>query len=57
MYFDRKRIDELGESQAELRQGFQELDFGYAAAASTVLFLFTALATAAFLAWRRRGRR
>jgi multiple sugar transport system permease protein len=39
------------------KQGFQELDFGYAAAASTVLFLFTALATAAFLAWRRRGRR
>ena len=25
MYFDRKRIDELGEGQAELRQGFQEL--------------------------------
>jgi multiple sugar transport system permease protein len=37
------------------KQGFQELDFGYAAAASTVLFLFTALATAGFLAWRRRG--
>ena len=39
------------------KQGFQELDFGYAAAASTVLFLFTALATAGVLAWRRRGRR
>jgi len=38
------------------KQGFQELDFGYAAAASTVLFVFTALATAAFLAWRGRGR-
>jgi multiple sugar transport system permease protein len=38
------------------KQGFQELDFGYAAAASTVLFAFTAAATAAFLAWRRRGR-
>lgn len=25
MYFDRKRIDELGAGQAELRQGFQEL--------------------------------
>jgi multiple sugar transport system permease protein len=35
------------------KQGFQELDYGYAAAASTVLFLFTALTTAAFLAWRR----
>jgi len=39
------------------KQGFQELDFGYAAAASTVLFVFTALATAAFLAWRRRSAR
>lgn len=39
------------------KQGFHELDFGYAAAASTVLFAFTALATAAFLAWRRRGQR
>lgn len=37
------------------KQGFHELDFGYAAAASTVLFAFTALATAALLAWRRRG--
>lgn len=37
------------------KQGFQELDFGYAAAASSVLFAFTALATVAFLAWRRRG--
>jgi multiple sugar transport system permease protein len=36
------------------KQGFHELDFGYAAAASTVLFAFTALATAGFLAWRRR---
>ena len=39
------------------KQGFHELDFGYAAAASTVLFAFTALATAAFLAWRRRAQR
>ena len=39
------------------KQGFQELDFGYAAAASTVLFLFTAMATAVFLAWRRSGKR
>ena len=38
------------------KQGFQELDFGYAAAASTVLFLFTAMATAVFLAWRRSGK-
>lgn len=36
------------------KQGFHELDFGYAAAASTVLFVFTAAATAALLAWRRR---
>ncbi|MEO5734915.1 MAG: sugar ABC transporter permease [Rubrivivax sp.] len=36
------------------KQGFQELDFGYAAAASTLLFIFTALTTAAFLAWRRQ---
>jgi multiple sugar transport system permease protein len=36
------------------KQGFQELDYGYAAAASTVLFVFTALTTAVFLAWRRR---
>jgi multiple sugar transport system permease protein len=36
------------------KQGFQELDYGYAAAASTVLFLFTALATGSYLAWRRR---
>jgi multiple sugar transport system permease protein len=37
------------------KQGFQDLDFGYAAAASSVLFLFTALTTAAFLAWRRKA--
>jgi multiple sugar transport system permease protein len=36
------------------KQGFQELDYGYAAAASTVLFIFTACTTAAFLVWRRR---
>ena len=36
------------------KQGFQELDFGFAAAASTLLFLFTAAATAVYLAWRRR---
>lgn len=36
------------------KQGFQELDYGFAAAASTLLFLFTAAATAAYLAWRRR---
>jgi multiple sugar transport system permease protein len=36
------------------KQGFHELDYGYAAAASTVLFVFTALTTALFLAWRRR---
>jgi multiple sugar transport system permease protein len=35
------------------KQGFHELDYGYAAAASTVLFMFTALTTAVFLAWRR----
>ncbi len=39
------------------KQGFQELDFGYAAAASTLLFIFTALTTAAFLVWRRRRAR
>lgn len=39
------------------KSGFQELDFGYAAAASTVLFLFTATATAALLAWRRKASR
>lgn len=36
------------------KQGFQELDYGFAAAASTLLFLFTAALTAAYLAWRRR---
>jgi multiple sugar transport system permease protein len=35
------------------KQGFQELDYGYAAAASSVLFAFTAMATALFLYWRR----
>ncbi len=36
------------------KQGFQELDYGFAAAASTLLFLFTAALTAVYLAWRRR---
>ena len=36
------------------KQGFQELDYGFAAAASTLLFLFTAALTAAYLVWRRR---
>ncbi|WP_431261206.1 carbohydrate ABC transporter permease [Roseateles chitinivorans] len=36
------------------KQGFQELDYGFAAAASTLLFLVTAALTAVYLAWRRR---
>lgn len=37
------------------KQGFVELDYGYAAAASCLLFAFTALTTVAYLAWRRRS--
>lgn len=37
------------------KQGFQELDYGFAAAASTLLFLFTAALTAVYLAWRRKS--
>ncbi len=36
------------------KQGFTELDYGVAAAASFLLFAFTAVATLAFLAWQRR---
>jgi multiple sugar transport system permease protein len=37
------------------KQGFVELDYGYAAAASFLLFLFTAVTTTVYLAWRRRA--
>jgi len=37
------------------KQGFTELDYGVASAASCLLFAFTALVTVAYLAWQRRG--
>lgn len=35
------------------KQGFVQFDYGYAAAASVLLFAFTALATVLYLHWRR----
>jgi multiple sugar transport system permease protein len=39
------------------KQGFVELDYGYAAAASCLLFVFTAFTTVVYLAWRKRSAR
>ena len=36
------------------KQGFVELEYGYAAAASFLLFVFTAATTTLYLAWRKR---
>lgn len=39
------------------KQGFVQFDYGYAAAASVLLFAFTAICTVLYLQWRRRSER
>lgn len=38
------------------KTGFVEIDYGYAAAVSCLVFAFTVVATTAYLTWERRGR-